>query len=78
MDLQQLLADDERRVRAIENDDVVVSDLGPATEATVEVLEDTAIVVFEDDETMEIELPAEVSDAVITNGVLTIDLEEDR
>jgi hypothetical protein len=77
MDLQQILDDDERPVRRIEAENVVVADLGQGTEATVESLDGTAIVVF-DDETVEIDLPSAISDAFITNGVLTIELEDDR
>jgi hypothetical protein len=79
MELQRFVADDQRPVRTIENDGyVVVADLGRGVQASVETLDETAIVVLPDDETMEIDLPSAPESAFITNGVLTIELEEER
>ncbi len=57
----------------------IVADLGPSvTDATVDVLEDVAIVVFDHptgQSQFEIDLPETgVSDTFITNGVLTIEV----
>jgi hypothetical protein len=55
----------------------IVADLGPAvTEAAIDVVDGTAIVVIEDAQ-YEFELPAgTVSDTFITNGVLSIEVTE--
>jgi hypothetical protein len=76
MELQRFAADDQRLVRTIEEDShVVVADLGPGVDGSVETLDDTAIIVFEDDETVELDLPSAPESAFMTNGVLTIELE---
>jgi hypothetical protein len=59
----------------------VVADLGPsATDASVEVLGDLALVVLPgdgEDRQFEIDLPGgQVADTFITNGVLTIEVNE--
>ncbi|MFB6109609.1 MAG: Hsp20/alpha crystallin family protein [Halodesulfurarchaeum sp.] len=59
----------------------IVADFGAAaTEASVEVLDDLALVVLpteDGDQQYEIELPGEdVADTFITNGVLTIEVNE--
>lgn len=59
----------------------IVADLGPeADEATVDVLDDVAIVVLETEtgvSQFEIDLPESgVADTFITNGVLTIEVNE--
>lgn len=53
-----------------------VADLGPGTDASVDVVGDTVIVVS-DDEQYEI-TGVDGASASITNGVLTIDVEADR
>ena len=55
----------------------IVADLGPAvTEAAIDVVDGTAIVVI-DDAQYEFELPdGAVSDTFITNGVLSIEVTE--
>ena len=60
-----------------DDEEVLVADLGVSGEASVDVLEDVAIVVFEDEgesRQMELELPDGEAEAFITNGVLTIEV----
>ncbi|WP_158056187.1 DUF7127 family protein [Halorussus halophilus] len=55
--------------------EVIVADFGATEEeASVDILEDTAIVVFEDEDSrqLELELPKGEAEAFMTNGVLTI------
>jgi len=59
------------------DEEVLVADLGVSGEATVDVLDDVAIVVFEDEDgprQLELELPDGEAEAFITNGVLTIEV----
>ncbi|MFC7114876.1 hypothetical protein ACFQH2_07720 [Natronoarchaeum sp. GCM10025703] len=56
----------------------VVADLGSGVDATVDVVGDTAIVLPEEGEQIDIDLPHEDAQAFIKNGVLTIELEERR
>ncbi|WP_135820642.1 Hsp20/alpha crystallin family protein [Halostella litorea] len=83
MNVSQLADGDERVVREYRYDDgvVIAADLGPAaSDADVDVLADTAIVVTGSDETaeqIEIDLPGEDAQVFMKNGVLTIELEEE-
>jgi hypothetical protein len=76
----QSLSDDHdvavRRYDAADGDAIAV-DFGPGRSPTVDVLGDTAIVVFDDDDQqVEFDLPAANADTFITNGVLTIEVSE--
>lgn len=62
------------RHRETEAGTMVVADLGPATQSTVDVVGETAIIVT-GEEQYEIEVPADAQ-AFITNGVLTIEVNE--
>ncbi|MFC4988674.1 Hsp20/alpha crystallin family protein [Saliphagus infecundisoli] len=82
MNIQQLARDDGQMVRqyAYEDSDVYAIDFGPAgDETTVDVADGTVIVVTGDDQ-REFDLPEDAGDAqaFMKNGVLTIELEEDR
>lgn len=59
-----------------DEEEVVVADLGVTSgDASVDVLDGTAIVVFEDgddSQQLELELPEGEAEAFMTNGVLTI------
>lgn len=63
-----------------EHESLIVADLGGAGDASVEVLGETAVVVVErpdGDVQYEIDLPPEgVSNTFITNGVLTIEVND--
>jgi HSP20 family molecular chaperone IbpA len=75
---QQLF--DETSLRRFEYDDAVVlaADVGIAEDTTVDVVDDTVIVVA-DGEQYEQELPAaRDARAFINNGVLTIELEDEE
>lgn len=67
---------DDAVARRYEFDDqvVFVADLGPASEGTVDVLGDTAIVVV-GDEQYEFELPEEGARTSMNNGVVTIEVD---
>lgn len=79
MELQRFAADDRRLVRTIDEDSqVVIADLGQGIDGSIELVDDTAIIVLTNDETVEIDLPATPESAFITNGVLTIELEDEQ
>lgn len=67
---------DDAVARRYEFDDqiVFVADLGPASEGTVDVLDDTAIVVV-GDEQYEFELPGGGARTSMNNGVVTIEVD---
>jgi hypothetical protein len=67
---------DEVSVRRYEYDDGVVlaADFGPSREAAVDVVDDTVIVVTDDDQ-YELEVEGDAT-AFISNGVLTIEVEQ--
>jgi hypothetical protein len=74
---QQVFArSDEAFARRYEYDDsvVLVADLGIG-DAAVDVVDDTAIVVTDDDQ-YEVELPDGAARASMNNGVLTIEVEQ--
>lgn len=76
--METLRSVDEATTRRYEYDDgslVFVGDLGVGTEAALDVVDGTAIVVT-DEEQFEFELPEEGAQAFIRNGVLTIEVEE--
>lgn len=78
MNMNQFKHDDDVTHRVVESDDHVehVVDLGAgATDATVDVVDDTAIVVAADDQ-YDISLPKDDGQAFIRNGVLTITMED--
>ena len=59
------------------DEEVLVADLGVTGDASVDVLDDVAIVVVEDAEDarqIELELPEGEAEAFITNGVLSINV----
>jgi hypothetical protein len=79
MSLKRISETDNVFTRRYEYDDeaVVAADLGVSGEATVDVLGDVAIVVFENEdgsEQVELELPDGEAEAFITNGVLTVEV----
>ena len=79
MSLKRISETDDVFTRRYEYDDeaVVAADLGVSAEATVDVLGDVAIVVFENEdgsEQVELELPDGEAEAFITNGVLTVEV----
>ncbi|SEP96787.1 DUF7127 family protein [Natrinema salaciae] len=81
MTLEQFTRDEGQVARQYEYDDAVIMavDFGTdETDASVDVVDNTVIVVLEDDQ-YEIELPDTVGDAhtFIKNGVLTVELEEE-
>lgn len=73
----QQLADDDTVLRRYEYDDgpVIVADLGPGNDGTVDVVDGTAIVVLGDHQ-VEIDLPMGPARAFMKNGVVTIEVEE--
>ncbi len=81
MNVHQFSADTDATVRQYEYDDglTIVADLGPETTAATDVVDETVIVVCEDDQ-YELELPAHATEAdtFIKNGVLTIETEAQR
>ncbi|WP_254530734.1 DUF7127 family protein [Natrinema gelatinilyticum] len=82
MTLEQFTREDGQLARRYEYDDgtVFAVDFGTTgADASVDLVDDTVIVVFEDDQ-YEIELPETAADAhtFIKNGVLTIEVEEER
>ena len=78
MNLEQFAHDNGHMVRQYEYDDgrIVAVDFGSAAgDASVDLVEDTVIIVF-GDEQYEFELPLETdAQAFIRNGVLTIEME---
>lgn len=58
------------------DEEVLVVDLGVSDETSVDVLDDVAIIVFDNDESRQVEIPLPDGDAeaFITNGVLTIEV----
>ncbi len=78
MTLEQFTRDDGQVARQYEYDDstVVAVDFGAGTEAAVDLIDDTVIVVVDDDQ-YEFELPADADDAhtFMKNGVLTVEME---
>ncbi|USZ67752.1 Hsp20/alpha crystallin family protein [Halorussus salilacus] len=82
MSLKHIADRDDVFARRYEYEDaeVLAADLGVGEDsATVELLDDTAIVVVEGDDgprQLEFELPEEGAEAFITNGVLTIEVRQ--
>ncbi|UPV74699.1 hypothetical protein M0R89_01185 [Halorussus limi] len=79
MSLKHITERDDVFTRRYEYEDaeVLAADLGVTGDASVDVLDDTAIVVFDgDEETQQVEfqLPDGGAEAFITNGVLTIEV----
>ncbi len=79
MSLKHITERDDVFTRHYEYDEseVIAADLGVAGDAAVDVLGDTAIVVFEGEEgpeQVELQLPDEGAEAFITNGILTIEV----
>lgn len=74
-DQQQLVGD--APLRRYEYDDAVVlaADIGITGDATVDVVDDTAIVVVEGEQ-YDFEIPAGDARAFIRNGVLTVEMSE--
>ncbi|OAQ54021.1 hypothetical protein HTG_00405 [Natrinema mahii] len=82
MTLDQFTREEGQVARRYEYDDATVMavDFGTGVEdVSVDVVDDTVIVVLADDQ-YEVELPATAEDAhtFMKNGVLTIELEEER
>jgi hypothetical protein len=77
-DISQL-GGEERHVATYDYDDgstLLVADLGHGTDASVDVVDDTAIVVV-GDEQYDVDLPNRgTAQAFIKNGVLTIEVDE--
>ena len=80
MDLKQFSRRDERRVREYNADGArrIVADLGSDVDASVEIVGDTAIVVPEEGDQIDLDLLEEGAQAFIKNGILTIELEDGR
>ena len=81
MNIEQFAREDGQMTRQYEYDDgsVVAVDFGAAgADASVDVVDDTVIVVLADDQ-YELEVPEHAPDpqAFIRNGVLTVELEEE-
>ena len=78
MNVQQFTDNEDRFARRYVYDDatVVAADLD-VTDADVDVLGDTVIVVRPDGEQFELSVPATPTRAFIRNGVLTIEMEAD-
>jgi len=77
MNAENALTGDATLRRYEYDDDVVFAgDLGPERRATVDVVDDTAIVVA-DGEQYDLDLPAGDAKAFIHNGVLTIEVRDD-
>ncbi|NHN41043.1 Hsp20/alpha crystallin family protein [Halorubellus sp. JP-L1] len=76
MNIQQFTENDARFARRYDYDDAVVvaADLD-LTDGSVDVLEDTVIVVGPEDEQVELAVPSTPTRAFIRNGVLTIEME---
>ncbi|WP_128476129.1 DUF7127 family protein [Halorussus pelagicus] len=79
MSLKQITERDDVFTRRYEYEDaeVLAADLGVAGDASVDVLGDTAIVVFDGEDgtqQMEFQLPEGGAEAFITNGVLSIEV----
>ncbi len=79
MSLQHIADRDDVFARRYDygDEEVLVADLGVAGDASVDILDDVAIVVFEDEEgsrQIELQLPDGGAQAFITNGVLTIEV----
>jgi HSP20 family molecular chaperone IbpA len=74
---QQLF--DEMPLRRFQYDESVVlaADVGPAEDASVDVVDDTVILVTGDEQYEQALPEAKDARAFINNGVLTIELEED-
>lgn len=73
--MHQQAVDDDVALRRYEYDDTVVfaGDLGPDGEGSVDVVEDTAIVVTADEQ-YDLTLPEGDSQVFIHNGVLTVEV----
>ena len=77
MSLKHIVDRDDAFARRYDygDEEVLVADLGVTGDASVDVLDDVAIVVVEDAEDtrqIELELPEGKAEAFITNGVLSI------
>lgn len=74
---RRLARRDDVTVRREEHDDrtVIVADFGPGTSGHTDLVDDTLIVVS-DGEQREFELPASEVRASMTNGVLTVEMNE--
>ncbi|MFC6718594.1 Hsp20/alpha crystallin family protein [Natrialbaceae archaeon GCM10025810] len=81
MTLEQLTREQGGLIRRYEYDDgsVLAIDLGIGPEASVDVVDDTVIVVVEDEQ-YDFELPddVDVAHTFIKNGVLTVEMEGNR
>ncbi|THE64213.1 Hsp20/alpha crystallin family protein [Salinadaptatus halalkaliphilus] len=81
MTLDNIVHSEDALVRRYQYDDrtVLAVDLGPTTEPSVDVVDDTVIVVVDDDQ-YELDLPVDANDAhtFIKNGVLSIETEAAR
>lgn len=58
--------------------EVFVADLGSATDARVNIVDSTAIITYEDGgpQQVEVQLPDGDAEATVTNGILTIEVEQ--
>jgi hypothetical protein len=76
MNVQEQLAEQGLPVRRVEYDDVtqVAVDFGPRADLSVDIVDETVIVI-DDDSQYEIDV-SEGAQAFISNGVLTIEVEE--
>ncbi|SNZ04126.1 hypothetical protein SAMN06269185_0455 [Natronoarchaeum philippinense] len=77
MNVEQLSEREGQHARRFEYDDrtEIVADLGVGVEGNVDVLDDAVIVVTEEGEQLELDVPETGAEAFIKNGVLTIELE---
>lgn len=75
MNEQQRFTDREGTVRRYEYDDSIVlaADTGPGTDATVDVVDGTAMIVV-DGKQYEFDIPAGDAQAFIKNGVVTVEV----
>ncbi|MDZ7730177.1 MAG: Hsp20/alpha crystallin family protein [Natrialbaceae archaeon] len=79
MQFEELTHDSDQTASRFEYDDetVLAVDFGSAVDGSIDIVDETVIVVLEDDQ-YELELPAPSAgaEAFMKNGVLTIELEE--
>ncbi|PSP83406.1 hypothetical protein BRC83_06845 [Halobacteriales archaeon QS_1_68_17] len=76
MTAKQRFVDEQGPVEKYEYDDgtvLLVADAGAGSDASVDVVDGTVIVVTADDQ-YEFEVPADAADASIKNGVLTVEV----
>mgnify|MGYP006308886877 CR=1 FL=1 len=79
MNIEQLSEREGQHARRFEYDDgtEIVADLGVGVEGSVDVLDDAVIVVTEEGDQLELDVPETDAQAFIKNGVLTVEVTTD-